>query len=335
LGFRRYIVYRLLTLVVVIFILLTFVFFAIHIIPGDPIEAMVGEGATQEYIDSLRHRFGLDKPLIEQYFDYIGGVFTGNLGESLVYNTPVMSIIWQRAGVTIQLAVLAWSVSVFIGVSIGRYSAQKAGGVQDHSIRSVTLFLYAIPVYVLGILCQLLFGVYLGVLPVFGMHSITVRPPRITGMILIDTLLAGDIAGFFDAASHFVLPVLVLSAYYIAVTIRLTRSETVKAMKRTFCLLAQAKGLNKSEITKKHAFRNVLLPVVTLIGLQAGALLTGSILTESVFSLKGLGDLLFVAASMRDYILIQGVITVFVLLTSVIGLIIDISYYFLDPRVRY
>ncbi len=334
-GFRKYIVYRLLTLVAVIFILLTIVFFAIHIIPGDPIEAMLGEGATQEYIDSLRHRFGLDKPLIEQYFDYIGGVFTGNLGESLVYNTPVMSIIWQRAGVTIQLAVLAWFVSVFIGIFIGRYSAQKAGGVQDHLIRSVTLFLYAIPVYVLGILCQLFFGVYLGVLPIFGTHSVTVRVSRITGMILIDTLLAGDIAGFFDAASHFVLPVLVLSAYYIAVTIRLTRSETVKAMKRTFCLLAQAKGLNKSEITKKHAFRNVLLPVVTLIGLQAGALLTGSILTEAVFSLKGLGDLLFVAASMRDYILIQGVITVFVLITSVIGLIIDISYNFLDPRVRY
>jgi len=335
LRFRRYIVYRLLTMVAVIFILLTFIFFAIHIIPGDPIEAMVGEGATQEYIDSLRHRFGLDKPLIEQYFDYIVGVFTGNLGESLVYNAPVMSIIWNRAGVTIQLAVLAWFVSTFVGVFIGRYSAQKVGKVHDNSIRSVTLFLYAIPVYVLGILCQLIFGVYLGVLPVFGTHSVTVRPPRITGMILIDTLLAGNIVGFFDAALHFMLPVLVLSAHYIAITIRLTHSENAKQMKRTFCLLAQAKGLNKSEIIKKHAFRNALLPIVTLIGLQAGSLLTGSVLVETVFSLKGLGDLLFVAASMRDYILIQGVITVFVLITSVIGIIIDISYYFLDPRVRY
>lgn len=334
-GFKKYIIIRLLTMIVVVFVLLTFIFFAVHIIPGDPVAAMVGEGASQEFIESIRQRLGLNKPIHLQYLDYVIGVFTGDLGYSIVLSQPVDTIIVTRAGVTIQLAVLSWIVSTIIGVGIGRYSAQRPGGVQDHSIRSITLFLYAVPVYVLGILCQLIFGVYLGVLPIFGANSPNVRPPRYTGMILIDTLLAGDLSGFVDSALHFVLPVLVLSAYYIAVTIRLTRSETMKALKRTFCLLAQAKGLSKTQIVSKHAFRNAILPVVTLIGLQAGTLLTGSILVETVFSLNGLGSLIYIAASARDYILIQGIVTVFVLITSVIGIIIDISYYFLDPRVRY
>lgn len=322
-------------MIVVILILLTFIFFAVHIIPGDPVEAMVGEGASQETINRIRERLGLDKPLIMQYFDYIFGVFRGDLGYSIIYSTDVNSIILSRAGVTIQLAVLSWVFSSALGVILGKYSARNAGKAQDHALRGITLFLYAVPVYVLGIICQLIFGVWLGILPIFGTKSPNVRPPTVTGMILIDTLLAGDIHGFVDAGIHFILPVLCLSAYYMAVAVRLTRSETVKARKRAFCLLAQAKGLTVKQIVDKHAFRNAVLPVVTLIGLQAGTLLTGSILVETVFSLRGLGDLLWVAASARDFILIQGVITVFVLITSIVGMIIDISYYYLDPRVRY
>ncbi|MGY5881422.1 MAG: ABC transporter permease, partial [Candidatus Thorarchaeota archaeon] len=209
------------------------------------------------------------------------------------------------------------------------------GGISDNSIRVVTLFLYAIPVYVLGILCQLIFGLYLGWLPTFGTHGSEFRVPDITGLIMLDMLIVGNIPGFIDAFLHFLMPSIVLSASYTAVTIRLTRSETAKSLKRTYCLLAEAKGLDKKTITNRHAFRNALLPVVTLIGMQAGSLLTGSVLIETVFSLNGLGSLLFSAASMRDYILTQGVVTIFVLITSFIGLLIDISYYFLDPRIRY
>ncbi len=333
--FRRYVIFRLATMLAVILILLTFIFFAIHIIPGDPVESMVGEGASQETIDAIRARLGLDKPIYLQYIDYIVGVFSGSFGYSIIYSTTVNSIIVSRAGVTIQLAVLSWIFSSALGISLGKYSARKAGKAQDHALRGITLFLYAVPVYVLGIMSQIVFGLWLGILPVFGTKSPSVRPPTVTGMILIDTLLAGDLSGFLDAGAHFILPVLCLSAYYMAVAVRLTRSETLKAMKRSFCLLAQAKGLDSKEIVNKHAFRNALLPVVTLIGLQAGTLLTGSILVETVFSLRGLGDLLWVAASARDFILIQGVITIFVLITSIVGMIIDISYYYLDPRLRY
>jgi ABC-type dipeptide/oligopeptide/nickel transport system permease component len=334
-GFRRFVVYRFVTMIGVILILLTFIFFAVHILPGDPVDAMVGPGASQQFIDAVRARLGLDKPLIFQYFDYVTGVFTGNLGQSIVLGESVNSLILARAGVTLQLSVLSWVVSSGLGVILGKFSALKAGKVQDHGLRAMSLFFYAIPVYVLGIICQIVFGLWLGILPVFGTKSPTVNPPTVTGMILVDTLLAGDLWGFLNAASHFILPVLCLSAYYMAVTIRLTRSETVKAMRRTFCLLAQAKGLSLKQIVDKHAYRNAVLPVVTLIALQAGSLLTGSILIEEVFSLKGLGDLLYVAASARDFILLQGVITAFVLITSIIGMIIDISYYYLDPRVRY
>ena len=334
-DFRKYVVYRLVTMIAIILILLTFIFFAIHILPGDPVEAMVGDGASQEFVDAIRARLGLDKPLYLQYFDYIAGVFTGNFGYSIIYSTNVNTIIISRAGVTIQLAVISWVVSSVLGITLGKYSARKVGKPEDHALRGITLFLYAVTVYVLGIICQIVFGLWLGILPVFGTKSPSVRPPTVTGMILIDTLLSGDLIGFMDAGAHFILPVLCLSAYYMAVAVRLTRSETTKAMKRSFCLLAQAKGLSTKEIINKHAFRNALLPVVTIIGLQAGTLLTGSILVETVFSLRGLGDLLFVAASARDFILIQGVITIFVIITSIVGMIIDISYYYLDPRVRY
>jgi peptide/nickel transport system permease protein len=335
LGFKKYILFRLLTMAVVVLVMLTIVFFAIHIIPGDPVANMVGEGASEEYLQAIRHELGLDLPIWEQYFNYMAGVFTGNLGQSIILDTNVSDLIWQRAGVTIQLSFFAWILSVILGVGIGRFSAQRSGDASQYTIHLATLFLYAIPVYVLGILCQLIFGVYLNWLPLFGTHSPRIRPPNITGLILIDMLIVGNFAGFVDALLHFLLPSLVLAASYVAVTIRLTHSETVKSLKRTYCLLAEAKGLDMKAITVKHAFRNALLPVVTLIGMQAGSLLTGSILIETVFSLNGLGSLLFTAASMRDYILTQGVVTVFVLITSFIGLLIDISYYFLDPRVRY
>lgn len=331
----RYILYRLTSMAVVVFILLTFIFFVIHILPGDPVRAMLGEGASQETIDAVRQRLGLDKPLYLQYFNYLVGLFTGNLGQSLIFNRPVGDIILSRFGVTIQLAILAGLFSSFVGIALGRYSARKAGKTEDHILRGVTVFFYGVPVYVLGILTQLIFGAWLGILPVYGTKSPTVRPPTITGMILIDTLLAGDLWGFLDAASHFILPVLCMSTWYIAVTLRMTRSETIKSMKRTFCLLAQAKGLEQKEIVNKHAFRNAILPVITLIGLQVAHLLTGSVLVETVFSMNGLGDLLYVAASGRDFILLQGVITYYVLITSLAGLMIDLACYFLDPRLRY
>ncbi len=334
-GFKKYILNRIVTMALVIFFMMTFIFIVIHIIPGDPVLNMVGEDAPPEVIEKVRADLGLDQPLHLQYFDYMLGAFTGNFGRSFILREDVSFLIWQRAGVTIQLAILAWIFSVVIGIAVGRRSARHAGKMEDHVTRLATLSLYAIPVFVLGVICQLIFGVYLEVLPIFGTRSPGIRPPPITGMILFDSLLAGDFVAFVDAFSHFLLPSLVLASGYAAVTIRLTRSETLKAMKRSYCLLAEAKGMSEKTIVNKHAFRNALLPVVTITAMQAGALLTGSVLIESVFVLNGLGSLLLTAATLRDYILTQGVVTLFVLTNAVIGLLIDISYYYLDPRMRF
>lgn len=334
-ALARYILSRLFTMLVAIMIILTFIFFAIHILPGDPVLAMVGDGASKEIIDQIRQNLGLDKPLHLQYFDYVAGIITGNLGTSIVLHAGVADLIWNRAGITIQLAAFAGLISVFMGVFLGKYSATKEGRIQDHAIRIITLLIYATPLFVIGIVSQLIFGVSLGILPLFGTHSYSNIPPTITGLILIDTLLVGDFWGFVDAFMHFLLPALGLGAAYTAVTLRLTRSETIKALSRTYCLLAEAKGLSKSEIVEKHAFRNALLPVSTVIGMNIGSLLTGSVLVETVFSLQGLGQLLVTAVSMSDYILTQGVITVFVLVVSMAYFIVDISYYFLDPRLQH
>lgn len=334
-GFKKYIVHRLVTMVFVILFMMTFIFIVIHIIPGDPVLNMVGEDAPPEVIEKVRADLGLDQPLPIQYLDYIIGVFTGDFGRSMILREDVSFLVWQRAGVTVQLAILAWVFSVVIGIAVGRRSARQAGKVEDHAVRLMTLSLYAVPVFVLGVICQLIFGVYLKILPIFGTHSPGVRPPAVTGMILFDTIFAGDFVGFIDALSHFLLPALVLASGYTALTIRLTRSETMKAMKRSYCLLAEAKGMSNKTVVNKHAFRNALLPVVTITAMQAGALLTGSVLIESVFVLNGLGSLLLTAATLRDYILTQGVVTLFVLTNAVIGLLIDVSYYYLDPRMRF
>ncbi|MFO7837061.1 MAG: ABC transporter permease [Candidatus Thorarchaeota archaeon] len=334
-GFKRYVGKRLVTMVFVVLFMMTFIFLVINVIPGDPVLNMVGEDAPQEVVEAIRRDLGLDAPLHIQYFDYLTGLLRGDFGRSFVLGEDVSVLIWQRAGVTIQLAILAWIFSVAIGILVGRRNARLEGTTEDHVTRLTTLFFYAIPSYVLGILAQLVFGVYLGVLPIFGTSSPGVRPPKITGMILIDALITLDFGAFINAFMHFLLPSLVLASGYAAVTIRLTRSETIQAMKRSYCLLAEAKGISQKEVVNRHAFRNALLPVVTLTAMQAGALLTGSVLIEAIFSLNGLGNLLFTAASMRDYILTQGVVTLFVVINAVVGLFIDISYYYLDPRMRF
>lgn len=334
-GLKEYVAVRILLLIPVALILLTFVFFAVHVIPGDVVRSIVGDQASEQYVEQLRHQLGLDRPLIEQYFDYLTGLFTGNMGKSLVTQGNVSSIIGERIGVTVQLALIAWILSVIIGVLGGLFSALNVGKLGDQGSQLIALAIYAAPVFVIGIAGQLVFGKYLGILPVFGTNSAFVRPPRATGLILLDTLLVGDLSGFYDSLLHFILPAVVLALRYAAYGARLTRSETTKAMKRMYCLVAEAKGLKKTTITFRHAFRNAIIPVVTLIGMQASSLLTGSILVETVFSFEGLGSLLQTAASQRDYLLVQGVVTYFVLITLAIGLLIDISYYFLDPRVRY
>lgn len=338
-GLKEHIAFRLIALIPMLIILISAIFFALRVIPGDPARAIVGDSASEEYVQQVRHSLGLDRPILEQYVEYMTNLFRGNLGKSIVYFNyiDVSAIISQKARVTIQLATIAWLLSIVMGVSAGVYASMKEGKPADYIMRVISLFLYAIPVFVLGIVLQLVFGAYFRILPVYGTLDESYRAyiRNVTGFVLIDTLLAGDPLAFANAFSHFVLPALVLAASALAYTSRLTRSEMLKSLRRTYCLVAEAKGLNERSIALKHALRNALLPIVTLSGLQAISLFTGSVIVETIFSLDGLGSLIVSAANQREYMLLQGSLTVFAMISLVFGLIIDIAYYFIDPRLRY
>jgi peptide/nickel transport system permease protein len=338
-SLREFVLTRLLTAIPTIFILLTVIFFLTHIIPGDPARALVGENAPEEYVDKIREAMGLDKPIIAQYFDYLGGILRGDLGKSIysfqIKTVNVASLISDRIPTTIQLTVIAWTFSTILGVVSGIFSSIYEGGYVDNFFRIVFLLLYSLPLFVLGIFSQLIFGVYLGVFPIFGLFSESHRIEPITGYLLIDNLIIGNFAGFIDVLSHLILPSLTLAAYYSGLMSRLSRAEMVKALSRMYCLVAEAKGLRRRTIAFKHALRNAALPIVTLSGLQTISLLTGSILVETIFSLNGLASLFISAALQRDYLVIQGCVTVFALISVFIGIIVDIAYFIIDPRIRY
>lgn len=338
-GLKEFVALKIILTIPTIFILLTGVFFLIHIIPGDPVRSLVGPDAGEETVAELRHELGLDKPLLVQYTDYLSGILRGDLGRSVgtwSYQTlDVSSLILDRLPTTIQLSIIAWVISFLVGLVTGVFFAMNEGKKIDHLFQLFFLFLYSVPLFTIGVILQMIFGVYLKIFPVFGMFSEPFRMDPITGFSLLDNLIAGNFAGFLDALSYLVLPSLTLATYYSTLLSRLSRSEILQSSKRMYCLVAEAKGLKKRTIFFKHILRNAILPIFTLSGLQAVSMLTGSLLVETIFSINGLSSLLIFAATRRDYLLVQGCITVFTLIAVIIGLIIDIGYYFLDPRVRY
>lgn len=342
---KRYVVSRILLAIPTILILLTTIFFLTHIIPGDPVRALVGDEASEEVVENLREKLGFNRPLLVQYIDYISGLLKGDLGITVLRArvsyvnrseaVTVASMIRERFPTTIELSILAWVLSLLTGVLTGIVSAMNEGKIVDHLLRLFFLFLYSLPLFVIGIFLQLTLGVYLRMFPIFGRYSEAFRMNPITGFLLLDNLIVGNFTGFLDGLHHLILPSVTLAAYYSGLMSRLSRSEMIKALNRMFCLVAEAKGLKDRTIAFRHALRNAALPIFTLSGLQVTSLLTGSILVETIFSLNGLASLFVYAAKLRDYMLIQGCVTVFALIAVIIGILVDIGYYFLDPRVRY
>lgn len=338
-SLKKFVFLRFLYAIPTVLILLTAVFFLTHVIPGDPARAIVGPDAPEEVVAAIRHKIGLDKPILDQYFDYIGGVLRGDLGMSIsgVYlkTLDVSSWIRSRMPATIEIAFFAWVITFIVGIVTGSFSALNEGKVVDHLFRVSFLFFYSVPVYVIAILFQLVFAVYLGVFPVYGTFSEAFRIEPITGFRLIDNLLVGSIGGFFDGLAHLFLPSLALALYYSGIVSRISRGEMIKAMNRMYCLLAEAKGLKRITIGFRHALRNAFLPIFTITSLQAVSLLCGSIWIETVFSIDGLASLFVRAAGLRDYMVMQGCVTVFALVAVMLGIITDIVYYLIDPRIRY
>jgi len=302
----RFVGFRILLALPALWLILTVVFLLAHIVPGDPVQQMLGEGARAEDLQQLRHALGLDQPLAVQYGRYLSGVMRGNLGESFRFQQPVLRVVASHYPATLELAVVALFVCAAIGIPAGMLAAQRRGRATDHAIGVFTLFGLSVPNFALGPVLILIFSVILGWLPVSGRGGI----------------------------SHLILPAITLGAALAAILTRMVRTSVIEELSSDYVRTARAKGLSDSAVLFRHAFRNALIPILTILGLQFGTLLAGTIVTESIFSWPGVGRLAVQAIQARDYPLLQGCILLIAVSYVAVKLLTDLIYALIDPRVR-
>jgi peptide/nickel transport system permease protein len=328
---------RLALVVPMVFILLTFVFVLMRVIPGDPVSAALGGRLNPEALAQRRAAAGYDRPLLVQYLEYLGNVVRGDLGRTLGDNRAVTSIIVENGGATLTLAVAALAIALLTGIPLGLYSGRHRDTAGDVGIRLFGIVSYAAPVFFTGLILQLVFGVWLDLVPTSGQASpITqVRVDEITHILLLDALLAGNVEAALDVLHHLVLPAITLGLLLVGVFLRLVRVNLIQSLHGDYVEAARARGIPERFVVRRHAFRNALVPVVTVMGLQAALLLSGTILTEATFNWPGLGSELVDYLNNRDYVAVQGIITVFAVVVVVVSLLIDIVNALIDPRVRY
>jgi peptide/nickel transport system permease protein len=303
----RFLVRRLLLTIPVLLGVATLVFSLIHLVPGDPVQSMLGESASPEDIAEMRGRLGLERPLYAQYVSFLKGAGTGNLGTSLRTNQPVTAAIAERLPATFELAFAAMFVATCIAIPLGIVAAVGAGTHVDHAATTIALLGISVPNFWLGPLLAIVFSVTLGWLPVSGRGT----------------------------AAHLILPAITLGAPLAAVLARMTRASVIEELRELYVLAARARGVSRVRAVLKHAFRNSLIPIVTVIGLQVGAVLTGAVITETIFAWPGVGRLLIQSISFRDYPLVQGCILLIAVTYVAMNLITDLVYGLLDPRIRF
>jgi dipeptide transport system permease protein len=328
---------RRVALIVPTFIGVTLLAFAlIHLIPGDPVENLSGErGMDPERRTRLLHEFGLDKPLPLQYVEYVGQVLKGDLGTSLTTHEPVLTEFVTLFPATVELAFFAMLFALVIGLPAGIVAALKRNSVADYAVMGVSLTGYSMPIFWWALLLILFFSVQLGWTPVSGRLAVEYDVPMSTGFMLIDTLRSGDGAAFRSALSHLILPSIALGTIPLAVIARMTRSSMLEVLREDYVRTARAKGLPYWEVVLVHALRNALIPVITVIGLQVGLLLSGAILTETIFSWPGVGNWLIHGVQSRDYPVVQGGILLVAAIVISVNLIVDLLYGVVNPRIRH
>lgn len=321
--------------VLVFMLMLTLIFFLMRILPGDPISTMWPPDTPPEQIQELKHAFGLDKPLPVQFVDYLSSILRGDFGKSYVTGMPVLFYVGSRYTITIELMLGAFFLSVIIGIPLGVVSALKYGTITDHAIKIVQLATWAIPSFWLAQMLQMTFAVQLGWLPVFGRMPPTMSLNVITGFMTLDSILRLNPQALFASIQYLVLPSLSLAAFSSARLCRVSRAEMLNSMSEDYITTARAKGLKELVVVYKHAFRNALIPTVTVMSLNIAGLMGGAVLVEQVFALPGLGSLLIQSVLNRDFNVIQGVVIIFTVVVVVINTVTDILYRVLDPRVKF
>jgi len=310
-------------------------FFLIRLAPGDPILVLAGErGVSPERYAELRELYGFDRPLWAQYLGYLGQVLHGDLGTSVVTRTPVLTEFMRLFPATVELAGVAIVLAVLLGIPAGVVAAIKRNSVYDYTLMGASLVGYSMPIFWWALLLILVFSVNLGWTPVAGRLDLAYDIPPATGFMLVDTLLVGRADAFRDALRHLVLPAIALATIPMAVITRMTRSSMLEVLGEDYVRTARAKGLPPWRVIVHHALRNALIPVVTVIGLQVSVLLTGAILTETIFSWPGIGKWLLESVLRRDYPAVQGGVLLVATVVIAVNTLVDVLYASINPRIR-
>ena len=310
-------------------------FSLIHLAPGDPARTMAGEHASQRTINAIREKYGLDKPLYIQYGIWLNRALHGDMGRSIVSNEYVTKEILDRFPNTFELTFFAMILAIAIGAMAGIISASKQYSALDYTFMGIALFGLSMPVFWLGIMLMMIFGVYLRWLPIGGRIDILIPFHRITGFYLLDSIITGNFAALISTLRYLILPSTALATIPMATIARVTRSSMLEVLRQDFIRTERAKGLSERVVIYKHAVRNAMIPVITVIGLNFGLLLAGAILTETVFSWPGIGRYVINAVRMRDYPAVQGCVLFFAFVFVIVNLVTDIIYVYIDPRIHY
>jgi len=320
-----------------IFILLgvsILVFLMLRLIPGDPAQLLLGELASPSDMARIRQQLGLDASYPYQYLIYLKNLFQGDLGVSIRSRTPVSEEMWVHFLATAELSLAAMIISSMIGILAGVISSVRRQSIFDYTSMVLALAGVSMPIFWLGLMLMYLFSVKWGLLPMMGRFTMGLEPASLTGLVVLDSLLTGNFQLFANSLKHLLLPAVTLATIPMAIIARMSRSSMLEVMSKDYIRTARAKGLSQQTVIFKHALKNAFLPIVTVIGLNFGLLLGGAVLTETVFSCPGLGWYVVDSLLARDYPAVQGCILFFALIMVVVNLIVDILYFYLDPRLR-
>jgi peptide/nickel transport system permease protein len=330
----RFAVRRLLLLVPILLGLSILVFFWIRALPGGPAQALLGERATPETIAQIERQYGLDQPVHVQYWKYLERTGRLDLGTSITSRRAVTDELAERFPATIELSLAAMLFSVLFGIPLGFLAAKRYGTWLDHSSLVASLIGISIPIFFLAILLKYLFAVKLGLLPTVGRISVLIDLNHPTKFYVLDAILAGDPEAFWDVLKHLILPAVALGSIPLAIIARITRAAVLDVQNEDYVRTARAKGLSPREVDERHVLRNALLPIMTIIGLQTGLLLSGAVLTETVFAWPGMGTWLVGAIRNRDFPVLQGGILFVALVFVLVNLVVDMAYALVNPRIR-
>jgi peptide/nickel transport system permease protein len=310
------------------------VFLLMHLAPGDPVTLLLGDDATPADVARVRHEWGLDQPLLTQYWQFISRAMVGDFGKSIKFGEPVMKLVLERLPATVELAGTSLFVAILISIPIGVYSAIKRDTLIDHAGTGLALVGVSLPNFWLGIMLIYFLGGQWNLLPVAGRIEYGIELTPITKLNLVDSLISGNLTAFWSTLQHLIMPAVTLGSALAAIVTRITRSSVLEVMRQDYVMTARAKGLSERAVIWRHILRNALITVITILGLQLGALLNGSVITETVFSYPGIGDLLIQSISVRDYRLTQVLILFFGVIYFIVNLLVDVMYTLVDPRIK-